>query len=227
MLALRRLFQLPSPVDLGWSTDGSLMLREFTPYQEGKSWEDWHEFCRKHYPVRHFLSEELPLLVKRLAIWPVERVANATLDYCLPSRRYHLLDLRGIDPLFPYQHGYLDPSQAFYLAGWGALLRWYREAEPKDPRQWMSPEQLVEEAHFVETYDELMALVHYWTVTRVERDKENMQLSKALQAVKPTAENRELYEAAQERWLRHSRESERIEDEMWLRLAKMRSHLWD
>lgn len=224
---LRRWLRLPSPVDLGWSTDDALMLREFTPYQDGKSWEDWHEHCRKHYPAQYFLVRTLPFFLKRWIVWPAERMVSTVLDYCLPSRRHHVFDLRGIDPLSDYQHGYLDPCQVFWLAGWGALLRWNREAGCKDPRDGMLEGDQEQYRAQLESYDELKGLVHYWTVTRVERDKCNRQLYNAAVAITPTPPNRELYEAAQRSWLDHCWETERLEEDMWLRLAKMRSYLWD
>lgn len=226
VLYLRRLFRLPSPADLGWSDDDALMLREFTPYQDGKSWEDWHQFCRHNYPVKYFLVVTLPFLLKRWFVWPARRMVSAVLDYCLPSRRYHVLDLRGIDPLSQYSHGYLDPCEVFWLAGWGSLLRWHREeAERHDLSQLSAEEQAAYHAQ-LESYGELKQLVHYWTVTRIRREHETQQLYQAAMAVRPTPENRALYEAAQRRWLDHCRETERLEDEMWLRLARLRSHLW-
>ena len=230
MQQLRRWFQLPSPVDLGWSKHDALGMREFTPYQEGKTWEDWREHCSQRYPVRYFLQETFPLAIRQWVVWPAERAVNAVLDQIVPSRRMHLFDLRGIDPLSPYEHGYLDPSLVFWLVGWGSLMRWHRESsQRKNPRVWMSAEQQAAPEHRaqLESYDELIALVHYWTVTRIERDHRCGELYKALRAIAPTAENRERYETTNREWLDYHQESERLEEEMWLRLAKMREYLWD
>lgn len=230
MLLLRRWLKLPTPVELGWSDVNALGMREFTPYQEGNTWDDWQEHCQKHYPVRYFLAEVFPFWFDRWFMWPLGRLRDWVLDHCLPSRRYHVFDLRGIDPLWKYRHGYVDPSHVFWLAGWGSLVRWYREsAADKDPRSWMTAEQQADPMHHAQlkSYDELVALHHYWTVTRIERDQRCTELYNAANAVEPTAENRERYEAVQAEWLEHYRESQTLDESMWLRLAAMRAHLWD
>ena len=157
MVFLRRWLRLPSPVDLGWSKTDALGMRRFTPYQEGKTWEDWHEYVQIRYPIRYFLAEAVPEWGKHWLIWPIRRFWAWLLDYLLPSRRYHLLDLRGVDPLSSYRHGYLDPCEMFRLAGWAALMRWHRES---GSRQWVDQR---------ERYREAAELILYWTVTRIQR----------------------------------------------------------
>lgn len=229
-LRLRRWVGLPTPVELGWSKSNSLGMRAFTPYQEGKTWEDWREHCQKRFPIRYFLSEILPLWFMRKFVWPLERLRDWVLDRCLPSRRYHIFDLRGVDPLSSYRQGYVDPSHVFWLAGWGSLMRWYRESSAdKDPRIWMTPEDHADPglAAQLKNYDELIALHRYWTVTRLEREHRGAELLAASDAIEPTPENRERYEAAKAEWLAYYQASEALEEEMWMRLAAMRGHLWD
>ena len=91
----------------------------------------------------------------------------------------------------------------------------------------MSAEDQVSCSAQIEAYDELSALVQYWTVTRLGRAKEEDRLFEASSDIEPTPENRAIYEAAKHRWLEYYRESERLEEEMWGRLAKMRLYLWD
>ena len=227
-----RLPKLPSPKDLGWSEHNALGSRELTPYQEGKTWEDWDDHCRAHYPVRYFLIETLPMWLNEWFVWPFRRARRWILDR-MPGRRYHVLDLRGVDPLSNYRAGYLDPCEVFRLAGWASLMRWHRESERhghhKDPRKWATEEDLKDPGlrdqrdRFIEACD----LVHYWTIVRVERDQESTRLRGLANAIEPTAENQEAYEAAEALWLAYWQESERLEDEMWLRLAVIRNFLWD
>jgi hypothetical protein len=222
-LLLRRWLRLPSPVDLGWSDTDALGMRQFTPYQEGKTWEDWTDYVRAHHPVRYFLAEILPLWVQRRFIWPVERFCSLVLDHVLSSRRYHLLDLRGVDSLSHYRHGYLDPSEVFRLAGWASLMRWYRESgRDKDQRHW----GLELDSQQLKQYCEALELVNYWSVIRVERETRCDQLYAAVAAIPTTPENQQRYEAARDIWLQHFRESEDLEEAMWLRLAALRSFLW-
>jgi hypothetical protein len=230
MIFFRRLLRLPTPVELGWSDHNALGSRDFTPYQEGKTWEDWREHCRKQYPVRYFLAEVLPLVIKMSLLWPMGRVRDWVLDHVVPSRRCHILDLRGVDPLVTYRHGYMDPCHVFWLAGWASLMRWNREsAEGKNPRQWMTPEMHADLGYQaqLQTYDEAIALVEYWTVTRIERDRRCSDLYRVVKTIAPTPENRERYEAATDEWLSYYRESESLEDSMFMRLVAIRCHLWD
>lgn len=226
MIFLRRWLRLPTPIDLGWSKHNALGSREFTPYQEGKTWEDWKEYVRSRYPVRYFLAEVLPLWVKLWLIWPLGRVRAWVLDHVVPRRRHHFLDLRGIDPLSGYRHGYLDPCQVFWLAGWASLMRWYREdgggVGHIDLNEWLDQESLQ-----VKQYKEALALVYYWTVERIERNRRSDELYRVMDAIQTTLENQDRYEAAAERWLRHSQDSEALEEAMWLRLATIRGFLWD
>lgn len=226
-LKMRRWLRLPTPVDLGWSNSNALGMREFTPYQEGKTWEDWDAHCKAHYPVRYFLSEVLPLWIQMWFIWPLGRLRDWVLDHVVPRRRYHFLDLRGIDPISEYSHGYLDPCTVFYLAGWASLMRWHRE-DRNDPRQWMTAEMLADPIHKdqIEHHDEAMHLVHYWTVTRKEREDRDHALYLIVKGIDTIPENKEAYEEANHAWLEHHRESERLDEEMWLRLAAIRQFLW-
>lgn len=217
---LRDLLRIPTPVDLGWSKHNALGMRELTPYQEGKTWEDWQEHIKEHYPIRYFLAAVLPLWVKLWLIWPVGRARDWLLDHCIPSRRYHLFDLRGIDPLSNYRHGYIDPCTVFWLAGWGSLLRWHKEdGQHLNPEDWESNSSAEQK--------EALALVHYWTVERVERDRRCDDLYRAVGAISPTPENREAYEAANQVWLAYYQESERLDQAAWLRLAAIKDYLWD
>lgn len=138
------------------------------------------------------------------------------------------MTLRNIDPLLWYQHGRLAPSDIFWLAGWGALLRWHRSPRGKDPREWMSTleQNAPENRPHIERYVELMDLVHYWQVTRMSRATETDRLSAALEAIATTPENKEAYKAASNTLHSHMQETEELEEAMWLRLAKMQSHLF-
>lgn len=199
-------------------------MRQFTPYQEGKTWEDWADHMRAHYPVRYFLSEVLPLWVKRRFVWPWQRLRDWVLDHAVPSRRYHLLDLRGIDPLSHYRHGYLDPCDVFWLAGWASLMRWHRESAGVKTQRELDL-NLDSTRH--KLYCEALELVHYWTVTRAERAKESERLRAIVDEIQTTLENQSRYEAARDEWLEQYQASEKLEEAMWLRLAPLRPLLWD
>lgn len=220
----RRFFRLPSPTDLGWSSTDALGLRKFTPYQEGKTWEDWNAYVRSHYPVRYFMAETLPRWTWAKWIRPMQRIWRWVLDHVVPSRRYHYLDLRGVDPLSMYSHGYLDPSDVFWLAGWACLMRWYRETGSRTD---LREQGLDPQSHHVRQYCEALELVRYWTITRLEREKQSERLHNAVEAIQTTPENQARYESAKNDWLEYHHASERLEEVMWVRLAVLRPFLWD
>lgn len=59
--ALFGLVKLPTPNELGWSDrHNALGMRSLTPFQEGKTWEDWDAYCAKNHPVKYFIVERIP-----------------------------------------------------------------------------------------------------------------------------------------------------------------------
>jgi len=220
---LRHWLVLPSPIDLGWSESDALGLRQFDPYHEGKTWEDWTDHVKQHYPVRYFLLEVVPRWFRSWVVWPSRRIYELILDHLLPSRRYHQLDLRGVDPLSVYRHGYLDPCDVFWLAGWASLMRWDRERRRDTGTRKVEIER---NSTSSTQYAEALELVHYWTVTRIEREEQCNQLHAAVNAILPSMANRERYEAAQDVWLKHFRASQELDQSMWSRLSALRTFLW-
>lgn len=230
------LLKLPSPKELGWSEHNALGCRDLTPFQEGKTWEDWDEYVKGKYPVRYWLVEELPKY-----FWPVRRkVKDAwywVKCHTLPSHRWHKLDLRGVDPLSNYTHGYVDPCEVMKLAAWAAL-RSYVEKELDHERYLYegdagyTDEELGEEWYKEQKrcrYDEPMALYKYWMEGRAAEQKEEARLFELTKINKKNALealNKEEYEAASKEWLDYHRACEAREQEMFLRLCAIREYLW-
>jgi len=220
---MRNPFRLPSPKELGWTQHNSLRLEFFSPYQEGRSWEEWHTHCKQHYPVRYWVTKTLPRWWYRKIGVRFETCTAWLLDHLLPSRRHHILDLRGIDQISEYKHGYLDPSTVLWLVGWYCLVQWWESRESTLTVEYFSGPEM---ASMLKVHLEAKDLYEYWTVTRIERSKEGDARAAAFHAIKPTPENRSHYEAARAHWLSYFQESEKIEDEMWSRLAALRPHMW-
>lgn len=74
-------------------------------------------------------------------------------------------------------------------------------------------------------YDEAMALYHWWTVERLEAYKEERRF---IQEMNKHREAREklLYEQSRDAWLAYKDAQTAKEDEMLLRLIKIRRSLW-
>jgi len=222
----RRPFHLPGPKELGWSTTGALGSRLWTPFQEGKTWEDWEEHIQRTYPYRYFVVVTVPRIFRPL--WRAcDRFGYWLKCHLLRSYRFHLLDLRGVDPLSDYTHGYMDPCQTMYLAGWAALRSYIEKEQPENPASLATPEQLQEE-HFIDwqsAYDEAVALHRWWTIERAQEENESEKLYAVVRAAAETR-NRALYEEASKTWLAYRNKLEEKEQEQFLRLAKIRPRLW-
>lgn len=222
--------RLPSPRELGMSKHNALGMRCLTPFQEGPFWEDWHAHVRKHYPVRYFFRETLATQIRR-RVHGIERQWYRLKCHVLPSHQWHLLDLRGVDPLSEYDHGYLEPDYIFFLSGWAALRMWVEKEDIQDPSQFWTGDDANDPVRIAEKaqYDEAMALYHYWMVERLEEAKEEDLLSEQYRVARKRAieaNDREEGEETRLRWAAYRLSKEKRADEMWLRLAAIRTRLW-
>jgi len=232
--ALRKLFKLPTPKELGMSESNSLGCRSLTPFQKGPTWDDWEEIVRKKHPIKYFLDKSVPYALLPIQ-GRIERAWYWIQCHTLPSYRFHIIDLRGVDPTSEYTHGYMDPGEVMRIAAW-ATLRSYVEKELVHERyedeENYTPDELGEEWYKEQKrvrYEEPMALYKYWMEERAAEKKEEARLfaltrinqKNALEAL-----NKEAYQAASDVWLKYHRACEAREQEMFLRLCAIREYLW-
>lgn len=223
---IRKRLTLPSPRDLGWTKHGG--SRKLTPFQEGKSWEEWEAHVREKFPVRYFIHRTVPGSLKpakRRAERVVERVRCT-----LQRHTEHRLELDGVDPLEDRGHHYRDPCQVMWLAGWAALLRWHAEG-PVDPATFGDAAE--EDGSAIkrqkQLYDEAMALYGWWTHGRQSEDVQLETLSAQYDVIKAesvASNDRQRYENAARAQGEHLLQRDRREQEMWMRLAAIREYLW-
>lgn len=225
MLPWQRFFRLPSPVELGWSEYNALESREFSDETQGKTWEDWREYCYKNYPVRYFFAETLHDFL-RYKVWL--RISRPVSDgwywlkcHTLPSYRYHMLDLRQPD----YKYGWQDIDHRMQYAMFNLLNLFVKDEMPnyyipteddvkKDPSLARQREAALE-----------VLLIHFWWNT--ERAKEEKAITDKTtewyDAKKMKAYNKKmLWEELQ----RLKKDFEEKEDDMFNRLVKVRRSLW-
>jgi hypothetical protein len=225
------LFKLPSPKELGWSEHNSLGSRSLTPFQEGKTWDDWTEYVKEKHPVKYFLVETLPDFFRPIG-WKIGRIWYWLKCHVHPGYRFHLVDLRGVDPLSCYTHGYNDPSAVMFLAAWKALRDYIEKEEPVDPATWATPEEMLREGLIdqkVKCFDEPHALYKYWMEERVAEKAEEERLYALCKKDKKDAlaiANEDAYDKASEAWLAYHRACEAREQEMFLKLCALREYLW-
>lgn len=199
-------------------------MRAFTPEETGYTWEDWEAEVRAKHPVRFWLVQTLPRFFR--PVWWSFRDAWYWLKcHTLSSYRYHLVDLRNVDPLQPYTHGHLDPCSIMRLAAWRALRDYVEKAGPVDPASWATPEELLEpslkeqKAH----YDEAQALYRWWMWERIEEDA---VVSALHELVMVPGISKSDMRARRKAWLDRADLADQKDEEMLQRLFKLRSFLW-
>lgn len=214
-----KFLHLPTPTELGHPSD-FLPSREWTPDVEGYTWEDWEAEVRARHPVRFWLTRTLPDFF-RPAWWRVRDAIYWVQCHVQARHRHHLVDLRGVDPLVPYTHGYLDPCSVMRLAAWKALLDYVEKCGPVDPASWATPAELAEPVLKDQKarHDEAMALYRWWTVDRIAEDATLQKLYRMTRD--PTTRD-----AHMQAWLDANDLADRKDEEMFLRLAKLRPFLW-
>ena len=223
-------FDLPGPIELGLSDIDALRSSELTPFQEGPSWEDWEALVRIRFPVRYFLTQTLPEWFRPIQ-FRIHDTHYWLKCHFVKRHRHHLLDLRAVDPVEKYSHGYLDPCHVMWLAGWAALRMWVEHEKPVDPATYLTAEEALEPHNVAQkaSYDEAMALYRYWMVERGEEAKELERLYSEYREVKVQAVmdgSRAQYEQARDRWLAQNGLTESRAELMWKRLAEVRPYLW-
>lgn len=227
---IRNSFHLPEPSELGWSDHNALGSRDFTPFQPGKTWEDWNEHVKQLMPVRYFMLHTIPF-----AWYPwqgkLRRAWYWMQCHTMKKHRWHLFDLRGVDPLSDYTHGYIDPSTLMEIAAWGALRRYVENGKPKlfteeelaesesDP-DWKAS-ALEQNARRKECFD-----LHAWWMTgRAEESAKEEALYKAVDDAK-RAGDAQAYREATIPWIAYTVWREKHAEDQLLRLVKLRQSLW-
>ena len=155
---LRRLFAVPESKPAALPVDG-------LPGDDRYTWDDWHREMRGRYPVRHFMSEQLPIYLGRTkrVLW--KEPVYFLVSHLHPGRRYHMLDLRS--PRNGYRYGWRDRSDALLYASF-AVLRDFVENEYPGAIDWNSGEDIRR------ARDEFLALHRWWTE---ERPRDHAELS--------------------------------------------------
>lgn len=225
-----RYFHLPGPRELGWNEHDALGSRNLTPFQPGKTWEDWNEHVRHLMPVRFFLLHSVPY-----AWYPIEgKISRAFYwlqCHTMKKHRWHLLDFRGVDTIDKYTHGYMDPSTVMWLAAWAALRRYIEEGKPTlleaedfaaAPQDEDSQKCLRDQNDRLRELQELHA---WWTVGRVEENAKEELLYEASNKARKGGDEK-LYRAITKSWIDYASWREEHEEEQFLRLVKLRRYLW-
>ncbi len=99
------------------------------------TWEDFYAEAKKKYPVRYFLSHDLPHWWRVHVSLPIEHFTDWVVCHVVPSRRFHMLDLRQPkdEEGYPYRYGWIDSDRQILYSCFNILVRFIeREHGGKD-----------------------------------------------------------------------------------------------
>ncbi|HVI40794.1 MAG TPA: hypothetical protein VM577_09050 [Anaerovoracaceae bacterium] len=232
---LTKLFHIPTPMELGKS-DSSALPSDFFPNEtedgeEEYTWEKYDAEMQAAYPVRWFITRTIPRIWSRY-IWgrmmltPLERARYWLVSHLIPSRRYHMLDLRQPDG---YRYGWVDAPQQLLYANF-AILKNYVEGEldGKVPRYKEEEHQdwLEGARSWNKHYEEIENLYKYWTVDRAIWQKKLGDMSHMANVIRNDQRNfvegNNLYDKLRE----EQKKFDEFETEALIRLIKTREGMW-
>lgn len=236
MLALRKLLKLPSPVELGRSEYNALQSRDFTPDCVGYTWEDWHAEVKKLHPVKYWIAETAGDFL-RYKVWlritrPITDAHYWFVSHVIPSRRFHMLDLRQpkgeISNIDAYRYGWNDVPEKMLYAMFNLLKEYFKE-EPYELTTHYTLEEI--NADFgmkaqYETLQEAKTILHWWQVGRKEERKIYSDLLHRWSELRKDKKTRKEADQVFEVMKNTEADWENKTDEMIARLMKIRRSLW-
>lgn len=225
----KKLVSLPSPRELGWSKHNALEDAEFSPNPRGKTWQDWHAHVKQLHPTKYFIVETLPKWFRYKIYWPIKRPIEKAhywfVSHFIPSRRYHMLDLRQPGG---YRYGWQDVPEKMLYAMFNLLGEYLNGEQPVDLSDWHTEAQIEADPGMKmqqNSLNEARAIYHWWNVGRKAEEKAisdkqhewwlHRKDQKSTQAEALFKELKEMEEAYENKT-----------DEMIARLMKIRRTLW-
>lgn len=223
---LLKLIRVPTPVELGWSSSNALPIKK-NKSNNDFTWDDWDTKMKKKYPIKYFLSETLPSWYRRKIYRPFDNLHYIIVSHIVPSRRYHMLDLRQPKnkEKYPYRWGWVDSDKQIVYALFNILNNFVEKELPST--YCPSEEELLSDPSLAGQRVQFLEIksIHYWW--NVLRHKEANNCSNLLQLWHAASQNNtpdthDLWEKLQ----KAEHECDLKEDEMIARLMKIRRTLW-
>jgi hypothetical protein len=183
---------------------GSLPSREWGCRPGEYTWDDWEEDMKRRYPVRYFLQETAALELHVRVVRPIKDAWYWVRTHTY--NRYHMLDMRS--PANGYAWGWQDCNRLIILASFNLLRNYVEQEKPFKNINWES-----DEGHH-HAAAEIRAIYDWWTSGR----------AKEHQAV-----DDEYEDSRKERWSSWGEAEQHLDerdDEMLIRLIKIREYLW-
>lgn len=224
----RKYFGLPTVVELGWNDCNALEMREFSDEPKGKTWEDYYAHMKETYPVRYFFNETIPQFLKRKIWWtfsiPINKLYYFLVSHLIPSRRYHMLDLRQKGG---YRYGWEDVPEKMLYAMFNLLGEYINKESHCDLTKWHTQEEIDTDPQLSHQHNEMLEayeIYHWWTVGRIEEQNKRNELSHIWCKARKNKDPKK-----QEYWDQMNQMDKDFEtktDEMIARLMKIRRTLW-
>lgn len=257
---MKKMFGVPSPKELGKSDSNALPMQDFlTDEQEEEgayTWTDWQEEMQAKYPIRYFLSEDVPhwfavKITMRIEHWWRWFKHNT-------YKKYHLLDLRQphTDTADDYRYGWCDQKQQVLYAPFNALVSYCKEAEEGEyfysvsdniennkksieniekeilaiiDGDFSDPEELIQtRKHYEKELHVFSEIQALYDYWTVDRKE---SLRKADRLLHDWSEQKRKKGAlTSQLWTelnKHEEDFEKEETEMLIRLIKIRSYMWN
>lgn len=193
---LKKLVTLPYP--------GALPSRDFGCRPGAYTWEDWREDMKYKCPVRYFFWEVAAIEFHVRIVRPIKDAWYWVRTHTY--RRYHMLDMRS--PKNDYAWGWHDRGPLILYAAFNLLKQYVETEKPFETINWEWNED-----HRV-VGAEIRVLYDWWTSGRAQEH---------------LAVDDEYKDTISKRWSSWGEAEQHLnerDDEMLLRLIKIRHYLW-
>lgn len=228
---MKKLFSFPGPKDLGKANSNyALPSRLFNKYQTGYTWEDHDMELKKLFPLKYFFLKRIPEFINKFFWWKTKRTFKDIYYWLqchlLPSYHFHILDLRQPKGSDHYSYGWRDIPEKMLYANFNLLKDFLEKENPYDPSDDNTLEEIYKDPGLITSYkymQEAKFLHHWWTVIRKEKyNEEQSLLSKAVEV----KNNKKQYDELMEKWREANKKFDEEEQEMLIRLIKIREFMW-
>lgn len=172
MSKLRKILNLPTPIEMGKSTSNYLPYRKITPDCKRYCWEDYLKDLKEKYPIRFFFFKTLKQIfvckIFNNILNPIKNIKNYIKYNFL--EKHHILDLSQPDNFYNievYKYGWCDTSEKILYAIFNLLDQFVKnDLEyfncPSEYESLISPE-LKEKR---DVYFEILLIHNWWFYLR-------------------------------------------------------------
>ena len=200
------------------------------------TWADWEKEAREKYPVRYFLSQTIPH-------WWAVNVSISVTEFVywvkchvIPSKRYHMLDLRQPKTIAKYdpdhyRYGYLDGDHKILYACFNSLVHFIEKEHKGKFLEYVTFQEEAMGSKHLELR-ELFEIYQWWTTTRKTKQKEyDKALDEWHVLLMATSNSEEQdvlpgFREAEEKHKALEKEFKEEETRMLIRLIEIREYMW-